>query len=227
MDAASFASAAAGATATLLDSISRLVSTELGPSPPDNFKTQIIGDLNTYISSLATAAGLKEGSFASVPFIKQFVTSHPSLFKILGPLTSIISLMVDIVGSGQSIVNQETTVLNDKTAYQNAITDTQVKLQALVKAIADCRDQKSNKPKSTPTPTDLQPVAWSHDDLPNVIFVTSNGDGAGGGTPCAAIAQANGSAATGPIEIDFSQLANPTIKLLGLRIFSIRFTSTA
>ncbi len=214
VEAASFASAFASATATLLDSVSRLVSTELGPSPPTNFKTMIIGDLNTYVSSLATAAGLKNGSFASVPFIKQFFDSHPGLFKFLGPFTAIVNLAVNIVGTGQSIVAQETTVLNDKTAYQNAVTDTQVKLQALVKAIADCRDQKSNNPKNTPTPTVLQPVAWSHDDLPNVIFVTSNGDSAGGGTLRAAISQANSSTATGPVEIDFSQLTNPTIKLL-------------
>ena len=214
VEEANFASAAASATATLLDSISRLVGDLLSPTPPTNFKTLIIGDLNTYISSLATAAGLTGGSFASVPFIKKFVASHPGLFKFLGPITAIISLGVDIVSSGQSIVDQETQVLQEKTTYLNAISDTQAKIQALVKAIADCRSQQATKPDKTPTPPVRQPVAWSHNDLPDVIFVTSNGDGESGGTLRAAIQQANGSSATGSVEIDFSQLINPTIMLL-------------
>ena len=212
VEAANFASAAASSTATLLDSLSRLAGSFVAGNPPTNFKTMIIGDLNTYISSLATAAGLKDGSFASVPFIKQFVSSHPGLFKFLGPFTSIVNLATNIVSDGQSIVSQETQVLNDKTTYLNAISDTSVKLQALVKAIADCRDQKSNNQASTPVPTSPQPVAWSHTTLPNVIFVTSNGD-SGSGTLRAAIVLANGSSATGPVEIDFSELTNPRIML--------------
>ena len=116
------------------------------------------------------------------------------------------------------IVEAETTCLNAKTTYLDAVADAQRRIHTLAQAIADCRHQHQNQPSTTPIPPNPEPVNCSGVTLPNVIHVTSNADNSQVGAVIpgslrAAINQANASNQPAAIQIDFSQLNNPTIML--------------
>ncbi len=200
------------AASTVVQSLTNLTIDIINGNPPASFSSAAVTIVNTFASSLATAAGISDGHIGSLPAVLDFMKKRSGLVGFVGPLTAIVTIMSDAFNNGQTIMQAEIKCLNDKTTYLNDLKNAQNLITELQQAIADCAGHKATKPSSTPVPP-AQPVAWSHVSLPNVIFVTSNGDSGSGVTLRAAIQQANASTATGPVEIDFSQLTDPTIML--------------
>ena len=218
LEESEFILATIDASVTLSESLTQLAVNIITGKGPDDVGLALKGFVITFIGQLATAAGLDGGSFASIPFIQKFMSKHGGLVKFLGPITAILTIGVDVLANSEAIVAAEKKCANDKTTYLNAVAEAQRDIRVLAQAIIDCHSQKENKPEPLPPPPAPTPVAWSSNNLPNLIHVTSNLDNGQLGAVVpgslrAAINQVNTGHFSGPVELDFSQLTNTTILL--------------
>ena len=218
LEESEFILATIDASVTLSESLTQLAVNIITGKGPDDVGLALKGFFITFVGQLATAAGLKGGGVASIPFIQKFMSKHGGLVKFLGPITAILTIGVDILANSESIVAAEKKCANDKTTYLNAVAEAQRDIRVLAQAIIDCHRQKENKPEPLPPPPAPKPVAWSSNNLPNLIHVTSNLDNGQLGAVVpgslrAAINQVNTGQFAGPVELDFSQLTNTTILL--------------
>ena len=78
-----FISAASSATATLLDGLSQLANSIIAGKPPEHFGIVVGGFVNTFLNSLSTAAGLKDGFLSSRDGVQKFLSGHSGLSKFL------------------------------------------------------------------------------------------------------------------------------------------------